>query len=135
MKNLIIALIFLSFKTYSQEIQKPLKVEKNDEIFISVEQQAEFPGGPRAFGMFINKNLKYPKAAQRANVGGVVYVKFFVNTDGSIDDVQTLNSVGYGCDEEAMRVIKLVPKWNAAKKDGLLLRSTYTQPITFVLSE
>ena len=60
----------------------------------------------------MQKNLKYPAAAQRANVQGKVYVQFVVNTDGSIQGVEVLKSVGFGCDEEAVRVIKMVPKWN-----------------------
>ena len=140
MKNLIIALIFLSFKTYSQEIQKPLKVEKNDEIFIGVEQQAEFPGGPRGFGAFLQKKLKYPKKLQRANLKNVsslvVYVQFVVYEDGSVSDFEILKSVGYGCDEEATRVLKLTSgMWKPGKKDDVPVRSRFTQPITFVISE
>ena len=117
----------------SAPVEPPKPAE--DEIFTAVEQQAEFPGGPRAFGAFLQRNLKYPSAAQRANVGGKVYVQFVVNTDGTIQDVQILKSVGFGCDEEAMRVIKSVPKWNPGKQSGRAVRSRFTQPITFVLSE
>jgi hypothetical protein len=77
----------------------------DDVIFTAVDQPAEFPGGPMAFGRFLQMNLRYPSAAQRANVGGKVYVQFVVNRDGSIQDFQILQSVGFGCDEEAMRVI------------------------------
>jgi len=108
---------------------------KEEEIFTAVEQQAEFPGGPAAFARFLQKNLKYPAAAQRANVSGRVYVQFVVNTDGSIQDVQVLKSVGFGCDEEAVRVIKSVPRWNPGKQSGRAVRSRFTQPITFQLSE
>lgn len=118
-----------------EEIETNLKEDNGDEIFTSVEQQAEFPGGPRAFGAFLQKNLRYPSAAQRANVGGKVYVQFVVNTDGSIQDLQILKSVGYGCDEEAIRVIKAVPRWTPGKLSGRPVRSRFTQPITFVLSE
>ncbi len=104
-------------------------------IFDEVEQPAEFPGGPRAFGQYLSRNLRYPSAAQRANVGGKVYVQFVVNTDGSIQDLQILKSVGYGCDEEAIRVIKAVPRWTPGKLSGRPVRSRFTQPITFVLSE
>jgi TonB family protein len=107
----------------------------NDEIFTSVEQQAEFPGGPRAFGAFLQRNLRYPAAAQRANVGGKVYVQFVVNTDGTIEDLEVLKSVGFGCDEEAIRVVKAVPRWTPGKLSGRAVRSRFTQPITFVLSE
>ncbi len=109
--------------------------KEEDEIYTAVEQQAEFPGGPRAFGAHLQRNLKYPSAAQRKNVGGKVYVRFVVNTDGSTEDFEILKSVGFGCDEEAIRVVKSVPKWNPAKTSGRAVRSRLTQPITFVLSE
>jgi protein TonB len=106
-----------------------------DEIFTAVEQQAEFPGGSGAWARFLGKTLKYPSAAQRANVGGRVFVSFVVNTDGSVQDVQVLKGVGFGCDEEAIRVIKSMPRWNPGKQSGRAVRSRFTQPITFVLSE
>ena len=117
----------------NQQVEPPNPAE--DEIFTEVEQQAEFPGGPRAFGAFLQRNLKYPSAAQRAKVGGKVYVQFIINTDGTIEDVQVFQSIGFGCDEEAIRVIKSVPKWNPGKQSGRAVRSRFTQPITFVLSE
>ena len=117
----------------SNPVEPPKPVE--DEIFTAVEQQAEFPGGIPAFAKFLQKNLKYPAAAQRANVQGKVYVQFVVNTDGSIQGVEVLKSVGFGCDEEAVRVIKMVPKWNPGKQSGRPVRSRFTVPINFVLSE
>jgi TonB family protein len=106
-----------------------------EEIFTAVEQNAEFPGGPRAFSQFIQRNLRYPSAAVRANVGGKVYVQFVVNKDGTIQDIKVLKSVGFGCDEEAIRLIKSVPRWTPGKQSGRAVRSRFTQPITFVLPE
>ncbi len=116
------------------------KVDKTEdisepEIFTATEQQAEFPGGAGAWGRYLGKTLKYPEAAQKANVGGRVFVSFVVNTDGSIQDVQVLKGVGFGCDEEAARVIKAMPRWNPGKQSGRIVRSRLTQPITFVLTE
>jgi periplasmic protein TonB len=108
---------------------------KEEEIFTAVEQQAEFPGGMAAFGKFLSKNMKYPAAAQRANVQGKVYIQFVVNTDGSIQNVDVLKSVGFGCDEEAVRVIKTVPRWTPGKQSGRAVRSRFTIPINFQLSE
>ena len=105
------------------------------EIFTAVEQQAEFPGGPGAWGRYLNKTLKYPSSAQKKNIGGRVFVSFVVNIDGTIQDVQVLKGVGYGCDEEAVRVVKSMPRWNPGKQSGRAVRSRFTQPITFVLSE
>jgi TonB family protein len=116
-----------------EPVEQPEPAE--DEIFTAVEQQAEFPGGPRALKVFLKENLRYPSAAQKANAGGKVYVQFVVNRDGSIQDVQILKSLGFGCDEEAMRLIKAVPRWTPGKQSGRPVRSRFTQPITFVLSE
>jgi TonB family protein len=114
---------------------EPATKPAEDEIFTAVEQNAEFPGGPRAFEAFLRENLRYPSAAQRANVGGKVYIQFVVNTDGSIQDVQILRSVGFGCDEEAIRLIKAVPRWTPGKQSGRKVRARFTQPITFILPE
>lgn len=107
----------------------------SDQIFEKVEQQAEFPGGPGAWGRFLQKTLKYPSRAQRANVGGRVFVSFIINTDGSIQEIQVVKGVGFGCDEEAIRVIEAMPRWIPGRQSGRAVRSRFTQPITFVLSE
>jgi TonB family protein len=109
--------------------------EREDEIFTAVEQQAEFPGGPGAWRRYLIKSLKYPSAARRANVGGRVFVSFVVNTDGSVSDIQILKGVGFGCDEEAIRLIKSMPRWNPGKQSGRAVRSRFTQPITFVAND
>ena len=106
-----------------------------NQIYTNVDQQAEFPGGPRAFGDFLKKNIVYPPFAQRANEEGKVYVQFVVNTDGSIQDVQVLRSAGFSIDMEAVRIIKLVPRWLPGKLNGQLVRSHFTQPITFTLAD
>lgn len=106
-----------------------------DEIFTAVEQQAQFPGGPSAWVEFLNRTLKYPLSAQRAKVGGRVFVSFVVNTDGSVQDVDILKGVGFGCDEEAIRIIKSMPLWKPGRQSDRAVRSRYTQPITFVFSE
>ena len=103
-----------------------------NEVFDAVEQNAEYPGGMRAFGQYLQENLKYPEAAQKANQSGKVYTQFIVNVDGTISDVTILKSVGFGCDEEAMRVIKLA-KWIPGKHHGQVVKSRFTVPINFQL--
>jgi protein TonB len=114
---------------------KPAEVEapKEDEIFTTVEQNPEFPGGIKEMYPYIGKNLKYPSAAQRANVSGKVFAKFVVEKDGHIGDVQILKGIGFGCDEEASRVIKSMPKWNPGKQNGRSVRVFFTMPINFQL--
>ncbi len=123
-----------------EESTGPTKVEaavevekKDDEIFTVVEQQPEFPGGMSKLGDYLGKNIRYPSAAQRANVAGRVFVSFVVNTDGSIQDVQVLKGLGFGTDEEATRVVKGMPKWRPGKQSGRPVRVKYNLPISFTL--
>lgn len=117
------------------EAPKPAEIEqpREDEIFTTVEQQPEFQGGLKEMYAFIGKNLKYPSQAQRANVSGRVFAKFVVERDGRIGDVQILKGIGFGCDEEAQRVIKSMPKWNPGKQNGRSVRVFFTMPINFQL--
>ncbi|MBC7892364.1 MAG: TonB family protein [Sphingobacteriaceae bacterium] len=104
-----------------------------EEIFTVVEQQASFPGGAEALGKFLLKNLKYPPEAQRANVQGKVFMSFVVSPDGSISDVNVLKGLGFGCDQEATRVVKSMPRWAPGKQSGRAVKSRFTLPITFQL--
>jgi len=123
-----------------EETSGPTKVEvaveappKDDQVFTVVEQQPEFNGGMSALNQYLSKNIRYPAAAQRANVSGRVFVSFIVNTDGSIQDVQVLKGLGFGTDEEATRVVKSMPKWRPGKQSGRPVRVKYNLPINFQL--
>jgi hypothetical protein len=141
----IVLLNFFSFESYSSvdsNVSLPDSINKSifvphDEI--TIEQEAEFPGGPRGFGKFLQKKLKYPKKLMRANLNVpnlVVKVQFIVNTDRTVSDFEIIKSVGYGCDEEAIRVLKLTSgKWTPGKQDGKFVRTRFTQPITFIITE
>ena len=106
---------------------------KTDDVFIRVEQQPEYPGGTAALRQFLVNNLTYPRAASSAGVSGRVYVSFVVNTDGSLADVQVLKGIGFGCDEEAVRVIHKMPKWRPGKQSGRAVRVKFNLPISFSL--
>jgi len=112
-------------------------VEVAPEIFSTgaVEIQPQFVGGMSELVRFISKHLRYPPRAAQANVQGSVYVQFVVMTDGTIADVQTLKGIGFGCDDEAMRVIKAMPKWRPGSQSGRPVRVRFNMPITFTLQE
>ncbi len=116
-----------------KEEVKAVEVEKEEQIFQVVEQQPEFPGGTGALLGYLGKNIKYPAPASRANVSGKVFMTFVVNTDGSIQNVEVLKGLGFGCDEEAMRVVRTMPKWKPGKQSGRAVRVKYNLPISFVL--
>lgn len=109
--------------------------EETDEgqIFQVVEQMPEFPGGMEALMKYLNKNIKYPSRAQDNNIQGRVMVSFVVNRDGSIVDPEILKAVDKDLDNEALRVIKAMPKWTPGKQRGKPVRVKYTVPVTFRL--
>ncbi|MBE9464460.1 TonB family protein [Dyadobacter subterraneus] len=113
-------------KGVSVDIASP----KETELF-AVEQAPEFMGGNAAMGEFLRKNLKYPRQAADAGIQGRVFVSFVVGADGKIENVQTLKGIGFGCDEEAERVIKLMPKWKAGRQSGVPVRVRFNLPVVF----
>lgn len=104
-----------------------------EEAFISVEQQPEYPGGMDALRSFLSRNLQYPRPAASAGVSGRVFVSFVVNTDGSLTDIQVLKGIGFGCDEEAVRVMQKMPRWKPGKQSGRTVRVKFNLPISFTL--
>ena len=104
-----------------------------EEIFTFVEEYPEFPGGEKALYEYIKNNIRYPEVARTSGITGTVYVQFVVEKDGSISDVKVLRGIGGGCDEEAVRVVKSMPKWKPGKQRGQPVRVYYTLPIDFKL--
>lgn len=113
--------------------RKPADVK--GEIFTVVEQQPEFPGGMKALGEYIGNNLKYPEAAQKANAHGRVFVNFVVTKTGEITDINLLKGIGYGADQEAMRVVAQMPRWKPGSQRGQAVNVRYNLPINFQLDE
>jgi len=94
---------------------------------------AEYPGGLEAMSSYIAKSVVYPEKAKADGVQGKVYVQFVVEPDGSVGDVTVLRGVGGECDEEALRVVKSMPKWQPATFKGNPVRSKYVIPIYYTL--
>jgi protein TonB len=105
----------------------------NKPIFTAVEENPEFIGGRVEMYKYLGQNIKYPAAAQRANVSGRVFVKFIVEDDGTIGDVVVMQGIGFGCDEEAIRVVKSMPKWKPGVQNGNNVRVYYNMPIVYKL--
>ncbi len=93
----------------------------------------EFPGGKEALFAYIGKNLKYPEQAVEEGVEGVVFVTFVVEADGKITGVKVMRGIGFGCDEEAVRVVRGMPNWTPGKQLGKPVRVKYNLPIRYKL--
>jgi TonB family protein len=114
---------------------KPAPIADEDEIFTIVEQQAEYKGGQDEMYRYLSKNIKYPENASREHISGKVFTSFVVSKTGEIKDVKVEKGIGYGCDEEAVRVIRNMPNWQPALQDGKPVNSKFTLPIVFSLQE
>lgn len=121
------------------EVQEyvPVKHEEEEvveaEIFQIVESMPDFPGGDAARMTFLRDNIKYPQIARESGIQGTVYVTFVVERDGRVTDIRILRGIGGGCDEEAVRVIKAMPKWQPGKQRGKPVRVQFNMPIKFTL--
>lgn len=95
------------------------------------EKMPSFPGGTSAMYKFLNKKLKYPRLARENEVQGKVYIQFVVGVDGSLSNFKLMRGLGYGCDEEALRIAKLMPKWLAGEQGGQKVAVVYTLTVNF----
>ena len=115
----------------------PVEVEEEEvveqEIFKIVEEMPSYPGGEQKLMEYVAKNIKYPQIARETGIQGRVYVNFVVEPDGSVSNVSVLRGIGGGCDEEAMRVVKNMPKWKPGKQRGKAVRVQYMLPVNFKL--
>lgn len=102
-------------------------------VYQYVEQMPVFPGGQEALLQYIAKNIKYPALALRNQVEGKVFIAFVVGPDGQVTDVKVQKGIGAGCDEEASRVIKNLPKFAPGKQNGRAVSVSYTVPVTFAI--
>lgn len=102
---------------------------------VIAEDEPEFPGGIEALYKFFQDNIQYPQLALENGIEGRVYVTFVVETDGSITNPRLLRDIGGGCGQEALRVVKMMPKWKPGKQQGKVVRVQFNLPVKFVLPE
>lgn len=118
------------------EITTPIEIEEEvDEVFMVVEEEPAPIGGIEAFYEYLNEELKYPMGATRLGVQGMVFVRFIIEKDGSITDVEVVKGIGAGCDEEAIRVIENAPPWKPGKQRGKPVRVRKVIPVRFILQK
>jgi TonB family protein len=115
------------------QIKYVAPVAPANEVYTVVEKQPSYPGGTDGYRDFLLANIKYPEEAVKKGVTGTVYVTFVVQKDGSIANVKVLRGIGTGCDEEAVRVVRLMPKWNPGEQKGKPVDVQYNLPIKFIL--
>lgn len=98
---------------------------------IAVEEMPSYPGGDSERLKFLSDHIKYPIQATENQIQGTIYFQFVIDTKGNITDVKILRGIGGGCDEEALRVIKMMPTWNPGRQNGRTVRVLYNMAVIF----
>lgn len=113
---------------------KNIKTKKEDSKAVyntsEITVNPEFPNGMEAFYKFVGENFTMPKTPNDIKLSGKTYVSFIIETNGEISNIKVLRDIGYGTGEEAVRVLKLSPKWTPGKVNDEAVRTAYSLPIT-----
>ena len=126
-----IALLLASAAVAQNSATKPA-AEKVYNIAM-VEQKPEFPGGKAAMYKWIADNIKYPASAVEKSLQGRVVVEFQITADGDIENVRVLRGLDPALDQEAVRLVKSMPRWRPGRNNGQPVRVSYLLPVTFKL--
>jgi protein TonB len=97
------------------------------------EVMPEYPGGEAALLAYVQKQIVYPSKARENGIQGVVYISFIVDKEGKVTAAQSHSKVGYGCEEEALRVIRSLPRWKPGKQNGNAVKVQLYMPVRFSL--
>ena len=141
MKQIIITMLLLAatIANAQDKGKTPQDAEKGEqkyEIFDDhFEQNPQFPGGDKAYVDYIKKNMRYPEEAKKKGIEGRVLVQCIIEKDGSHNSYKVIKSVDPLLDEEAIRIVKGMPKWTPGNYSGETRRVRYTMPITFRLEK
>lgn len=132
MGRLFLILLFVSIFTFVSCKNSKSKTEDVMDVTV-VDDKPYFPGGHSAMINFISRKIKYPEAARAADIEGDVIVSFMIDKEGKVKSVDLKKSVHKALDKEAMRVVKLMPKWEPGRVDGKPVIVSMEIPISFKL--
>ncbi len=130
-KTFLLLSLFCFFFACKKENTTTTNTE--DEIFLVVEQQAEFPNGQAALFQWLKDNMQYPETAKQNKVEGKIITRFVIEKNGDLNGATVLRGVDASLDKEALRLLSTMPKWKPGKQRGNDVRSYFTLPVEFKL--
>lgn len=130
-KTFLLLSLFCFFFACKKENTTTTNTE--DEIFLVVEQQAEFPNGQAALFQWLKDNMQYPETAKQNKVEGKIITRFVIEKNGDLSGATVLRGVDASLDKEALRLLSTMPKWKPGKQRGNDVRSYFTLPVEFKL--
>ncbi|MEO6521633.1 MAG: energy transducer TonB [Mucilaginibacter sp.] len=128
-----LAILVCSFNLSFGQITETLPQDTSNAVYVQVEQRPTFPGGDVGFSKFLSSSIVYPAQAKTSGVQGRVFASFIIEKDGSLNDINILRDPGSGLGDEAVRVLKLSPKWTPGVQNGKYVRVKYVVPVSFNL--
>ena len=135
MKRIIyLVLVFMLFGVvvYAQD---STRLKAKEVIFTVVEKMPQFPGGKSELMHYINSHIRYPAIAMESGISGTVLVRFVIDKEGVVLNPEVIRILGGGCDGEAIRIIKAMPKWIPGTQNGVPVSVWYTLPIRFSIAK
>ncbi len=117
------------------DVKEAVTQDVAEKVWDVIEQMPQFPGGDGELMKFLSGNIKYPVIAAENGIEGKVIIGFIVSKTGVISDVQVLRSLDPSCDKEAVRVVRLLPRWIPGKQNGVTVNVKYTLPVAFRLQQ
>jgi len=135
-RNALTKLLSLRDQKISIEMMERKYDDNTDNVlkYDEVDVKPTYPGGEMAMMTFLAKQIQYPQEAHESGIQGRVFVGFTVETNGAVSNVEVVKGIGGGCDEEAVRVVKSMPRWIPGKKQGKFVRVNLAIPISFRLN-
>ena len=132
-----IPFMWLAVATGDLQVIDEVYVDEGEEsaAFVVVDEEPQYPGGMDALYAFLKENIRYPQQARDNGITGKVYVTFVVEKDGSISNPRLLRDIGGGCGAEAIRVVRMMPRWIPGKLRGETVRVQFNLPVKFTLSD
>lgn len=130
LKSVLIVSIFLFS---SETILGQETTPDQPQVYTIIEKNPEFQEGQSALYKWLGEKIKYPEEAIKQKKEGTVYVAFIIHKDGSLSDFKVKRGIGSGCDEEALRVVKLMPNWKPGTQQNRPVNTNSTLPIKFKL--
>jgi TonB family protein len=127
---LLLAVNFSFAQSKAPATSQPAKATT---VLTKAEQMPSFPGGEEKLYQFLSENIKYPTEALDKKIEGTVLVTFVVNENGKISDVRMAKRMANGMDQEAIRVVKMMPNWVPGMDNGKAVAVQYTLPVKFSL--
>ena len=113
----------------------PMEVDAGEQVFqmFDVQTAPQYPGGEDSLARYLIRNLKYPRVAAENGIQGMTVLKFVIERDGAISNVNLVRDIGGGCGQEAKRLVEAMPKWTPGLKNGKSVRVQYQIPVRFKL--